>query len=129
MNNKYQDALEKMFYYNMMPNDITEEELKQCDKTLQELVDIYPEYLELKTRATPTRVKYVYKDIEFGDKYNPLQMNATWFIGGKIDKSQVLVPSCPNCNKIFTEQVKYCPNCCKAIGWNEDELKESEETK
>lgn len=49
----YQEALEKMFYYNMMPNDITEEELKQCDKTMQELID----------RATPKKVEWIRAEV------------------------------------------------------------------
>lgn len=111
MNNKYQDALEKMFYYNMMPNDITEEELKQCDKTLQELVDIYPEYLELKARATPMKPGMI------------LMVN--------LDSTTCIDYYCPHCKKerfisridgewVAGQHYNRCPNCGQAIDWSRD---------
>ena len=102
MNNKHQEALEKMFYYNMMPNDITEEELKQCDKTLQELVDIYPEYLELKARATPKK-----PIVEISNNVRHVD--------------------CPTCDDGYAHNYygdndlnnnNYCSNCGQALDWS-----------
>ena len=106
MNNKYQDALEKMFYYNMMPNDITEEELKECDKLLQELVNIYPKYLKLKARATPKRPEMIVMK-GFNDQLEN-------HLGCQICKKQIInVYSNKNCRP------KFCYHCGQALDWED----------
>lgn len=67
---------------------------------LQELVDIYPEYLELKAKATPMKPNNYRKYSSDSDAW------------GK----------CPNCNKEVCDYAgKYCPNCSQALDWSEND--------
>ena len=94
---KYQMALDTLF---MMSSEHLGFELNYKKNLLQELVDIYPEYLELKAKATPKKPNNYQKYSSDSDAW------------GK----------CPDCNKDVCDYAdKYCPNCSKAIDWSEND--------
>ncbi len=89
--NKYQEALDKMIYYNQDLAELTEEE---CFKLLQELVD----------RATPRKVEVVPSDILYFDGVCP-NCNKPLFDGTDM---------------FFKEKrYKFCAYCGQAIDWSE----------
>ena len=53
--NKYQEALDRLENITKVPSIFINEVVKELVETFQELIDIYPEYLELKERATPSK--------------------------------------------------------------------------
>jgi hypothetical protein len=111
--NKYQKALWNITatYYLKLKQVLNENSLtenyKQDLDTLQELVDIVPEYRELKEWRTPKKpiIHYV-------------EMFGTYLV------------SCPTCSVgLFSDEVianriykaRHCANCGQALDWNEQD--------
>ena len=91
--NKYQEALSSIVFtlhLRVKPNTLGKCEDENLE-ILQELVDIYPEYLELKERATPKKPE------DFG--------------GFGYDE-------CPVCHTIVIKN--YCSHCGQRIDWSDD---------
>ena len=104
--NKYEEALN-----TLKPND--EDVIHHKDgwwnrqnkaiDTIKELVYIYPEYLDLKAKATPIKPKNIKQDEKtFGN------------INGK----------CPNCTRevfgdCYENYDKYCSSCGQKLDWSD----------
>lgn len=115
--NKYQEALDEFWeaYVALigmnkktiiLKNGDYEHDFIKYKKSLQELVDIYPEYLELKAKATPmkpTKRFYNYELVNFG---------------------------CPSCDEalgleeclgVIPKFKAHCRHCGQALDWRKDE--------
>lgn len=103
---KYQQALNTLF---MMSSEHLGFELNYEKNLLQELIDIYPEYLELKTKATPMKP---YKQF----MTSCLEGTGSW-------RTAIYATSCRRCHYTFDEigQVEYCPHCGQKIDWAKNE--------
>lgn len=58
---KYQEAFSNYFTAKLQFDN----EMYKSMELLEELVDLYPEYLELKAKATPKKPTYSQNDMEF----------------------------------------------------------------
>ena len=93
---KYQEALSNYFTAKLQFDN----EMYKSMELLEELVDTYPEYLELKAKATPKKI--VYREFM------------------KLTPGHEYKESCPNCNSVFDYDElgkKHCSNCGQAILW------------
>ena len=92
--NKYQEALSSILF--TLHLRVKPKILGNCEdenlEVLQELVDTYPEYLELKERATPKKPIYESKLMRYGYR-------------------------CPIC-RWFVED-DFCKNCGQKLDWSE----------
>lgn len=113
---KYKEALDrvdnqlmlKISYINENDEFFTEWERNDGDiKTLQELVDIYPEYLELKERATPKKINT--SAIEEDDN------SRAWA------KVLGIEGFCPSCDYQVSKKEKYCRMCGQALDGSSNE--------
>ena len=96
---KYQESLDNLHDY--VTEKLREEDLSVNHfiiefNSLQQLIDIYPEYLELKAKATPKKV-------------------VNWLR----DKSMACCPYCSSAG-YSEENPKYCYYCGQAIDWSEE---------
>lgn len=92
---KYQQALNTLF---MMSSEHLGFELNYEKNLLQELVDIYPEYLELKAKATPFK--------PLNQRYDNIRD-----IGGGDCK----------CNSMVYESHMFCTGCGQKLDWSEND--------
>lgn len=97
--NKYQEALNHFIEYDANLQDVD---------LLQELVDIYPEYLELKAKSTPKKPKVNHYDNDCTKIICPndcgIQLNG-------LNKD----------NQIASFTHEHCPKCGQAIDWSKDD--------
>lgn len=111
--NKYQEALadlkKQLVVVDYWDGKATSQEpiFEEQTETLQELVDIYPEYLELKKRATPKKINT--SAIEEDDN------SRAWA------KVLGIEGFCPSCDYQVSKKEKYCRMCGQALDWSEDE--------
>jgi DNA-directed RNA polymerase subunit RPC12/RpoP len=105
--NKYQEALSSILF--TLHLRVKPKILGNCEdenlEVLQELVDTYPEYLELKERATPKKPTEIVIEEEYSEIY--------------------IVYQCPNCKKeLFSSTLindnKFCRKCGQALDWIEE---------
>ena len=90
---KYQQALNTLF---MMSSEHLGFELNYEKNLLQELVDIYPEYLELKAKATPMKPEEVERNV-----YRCLSCEKIIIpIGERKIWHKHFTPCCPNCGQL-----------------------------
>ena len=94
---KHQQALNTLF---MMSSEHLGFELNYEKNLLQELVDIYPEYLELKAKATPMKVLNREQHSKDSDAYGDCPICKT--------------PLCDYSNP------KGCGGCLQAIDWSKE---------
>jgi hypothetical protein len=96
MTNKYQEALNELKSWSTtssIPIGADKHFVYEQSHKIQELVDTYPEYLELKERATPKKPIYESKLMRYGYRC-PI---CRWFVEGD-----------------------FCKNCGQALDWSEE---------
>lgn len=101
--NKYQEALSSIVFtlhLRVKPNTLGKCEDENLE-ILQELVDIYPEYLELKERATPKKV--IFTNVDITTHADEFRIIKRW-------------ENCPICNSNIT--LYYCPQCGQHLDRN-----------